>query len=482
MDVQLRRGIVPALVALLLGAAPGLADTATGLAAISESSVQASVDYLASDELQGRGSGAAGGALAGDWLADQLEALGVQPAGVEGTYFQPFEAAGQRMRNVLGALPGREPGEAVLIGAHYDHLGVGHQDGSLDFLRGRGQIHNGADDNASGTAAVLEIARAFVASGVQPRRRVIFAFFDGEERGLLGSQHYVQRPPVAGERVALMINLDMVGRLRERVTVYGAPTGDRLADWLARANEPVGLTLDVKKSLAGNSDHWPFYQARVPVLMPFTGLHPDYHRPSDDTERLNVAGIVKIARLSYGVAALAADADERPVYAQVPDGTGEAMLEQLQAMLGGGEGFGDRLKELGAELGLGDGFSLDRLSDRLQELFSGRGRDRADARRPRLGVTLAADDGRPGVVVQSVTGGSVAAQATMKPGDRIMTFDRQDVLGVDDLRRLVATARGPVEILVEREGKELILRALFPGERAPAAPAPAPGAGEKRWF
>jgi hypothetical protein len=284
-----------------------------------------------------------------------------------------------------------------------------------------------------------------------------------------------------------MINLDMVGRLRERLTVYGAPTGDRLADWLARANEPVGLTLDVKKSLAGNSDHWPFYEARVPVLMPFTGLHPDYHRPSDDTELLNVAGIAKIARLSYGVAALAADADERPVYAQVPDGTGEAMLEQLQAMLGDGEGFGDRLKELGEQLGLGDDFSLDTLRGRLQELFSGRGRgDRADSGRPRLGVTLAPDDGRPGAVVQSVTGGSVAAQATMQAGDRIMTFDRQDVRGVEDLRRLVATARGPVEILVERDGKELILRALFPGERAPAAPAPAPvpapGEGEKRWF
>ncbi len=485
-----RRAIVPALLALVVAAAPALADTSAGLAAISESSVQSSVGYLASDELQGRGSGAPGGALAGDWLADQLEALGVPPAGLEGTYFQPFEAAGQHLRNVLGALPGREPGEAIVIGAHYDHLGLGHQDGSLEFLRGRGKVHNGADDNASGTAAVLEVARAFMASGLQPRRRVIFAFFDGEERGLLGSNHYVKAPPVPGERVTLMINMDMVGRLRDRVTIYGAPTGDRLGEWLARANEPVGLSLDVKKSLASNSDHWPFYQAGVPVLMPFTGLHPDYHRPSDDTERLNVAGIARIARLSFGVAAIACEADETPVYAQVPDGTGEAMLEQLQAMLGDGDGVGEALEELGEQLGLGDGFGLDKLGERLEELFSGGGRGDRGQRggRPRLGITLEQDDARPGVGVRAVTGGSIADRAGLRAGDRIVRFDGQEVRDAEALRRLVADARGPVEVTIEREGGEATVTAEFPGQRvaprpkAEPTPVPAPGGEERRWF
>src|SRR5690606_7881415 len=119
-------------------------------------------------------------------------------------------------------------------------------------------------------------------------------------------------------------------------------------------------------------------QSGVPVLVPFTGLHPDYHRPADDVERLNVAGIARVARLAYGVAAIASDADEAPAYAQVPDGTGEAMLEQLQAMLGG-EGMGDRLKELARDLGLGDDFGLEQLGERLGR-FLGRGR----GQRPRL--------------------------------------------------------------------------------------------------
>ncbi|MCW8141975.1 MAG: M20/M25/M40 family metallo-hydrolase, partial [Planctomycetota bacterium] len=338
--------LVALMTALVLPAA-ARADTGAGLAAIREETARASVEHLASAALEGRGSGARGGHAAGDWLAEQLAALGLAPAGDEG-YFQPFEAQGQRLRNVLAQVPGREPGEAVVIGAHYDHLGLGHQQGSLEFLRGRGRIHHGADDNASGTAAVLEVARAFVASGLQPRRRVVFAFFDGEERGLLGSTHYVEQ--AAGERVALMINLDMVGRLRRAVTVYGANTGDRLGDWLGEANRPLGLELDLRRTMTPNSDHWPFYQRRVPVLMPFTGLHTDYHRPSDVVGKLNVEGIAQIARLCFGVAALAAEAEEAAVFAEAPDGTGEAVLEQLQAMLGV-ERFGERLRELRERLG-----------------------------------------------------------------------------------------------------------------------------------
>ncbi|MCO5167111.1 MAG: M20/M25/M40 family metallo-hydrolase [Planctomycetes bacterium] len=459
------------LVALLAPA--GRADTAAGLAAIREESVRASVEHLASDALEGRGSGARGGHAAGEWLAGQLAALGLAPAGDDG-YFQPFEAQGQRMRNVLAHLPGREPGEAVVIGAHYDHLGLGHQQGSLEFLRGRGRVHNGADDNASGTAAVLEVARAFVASGLQPRRRVVFAFFDGEERGLLGSTHYVEQ--ATGERVALMINLDMVGRLRRAVTVYGANTGDRLAGWLEEANRPLGLELDLRRSMTPNSDHWPFYQRRVPVLMPFTGLHTDYHRPSDVVARLNVEGIARIARLCFGVAALAADAEDAAVFAEAPDGTGEAVLEQLQAMLGV-ERFGERLRELRERLGVGEGEGLERVGERLRDLLGGRGRgERGPAARPRLGVTL--EGGGPGARVQAVTPGSLAERAGVRPGDRIVRFGGAEVRDPDGLRALVAGARGPVEVEVERRGGRAVVVARFPGE----APAPVPDADGRRWF
>lgn len=493
-----------ACLGLLVLASPSLADTGAGLAAITQEEVERSVRHLASDALEGRGSGAAGGEEAGEWLAQQLAAIGVAPGGEDGTFFQSFSNEKEDMRNVLGTIEGREPGEAVVIGAHYDHLGLGHQDGSLDLFNGKGQIHNGADDNASGTAALLEIARAFKASGVQPRRRVVFAFFDGEERGLLGSNYWVKHPTLTGLRVTLMINLDMVGRLRDKVTVYGAPTGDLLADWLARANEGLGLELDLRKTITGNSDHYPFYQAGVPVLMPFTGLHTDYHRPSDDIERVNFDGIAKIARLSFGVAAIAADAVEPAAYAKAPDGTGEALLEQLQAMLGV-EGFGEKLQGLRERLGLGKGGednALEGLAERLQDMFRGGG-DRGDrgtpAARPRLGVTLAGEsDDREGVLVRTVTGGSLAEGAGIRAGDRIVSFAGATVTDVEDLRTRVGAAKGKTDIEVLRAdgGAREVVAVDFGGDVAPTprperprrqprpepAPTPAPDEEGRRWF
>jgi hypothetical protein len=463
-----------ACLGLLLLASPVLADTAAGVAAITPDAAERSVRHLASDALEGRGSGAAGGEAAGEWLAAQLTAIGVAPAGEGGTFFQSFSDANEDMRNVLGTIEGREPGEAVVIGAHYDHLGLGHQEGSLDLFNGKGQIHNGADDNASGTAAVLEIARAFVASGVQPRRRVVFAFFDGEERGLLGSHYWVKHPTLVNLRVTLMINLDMVGRLRDKVTVYGASTGDLLPDWLARANEGLGLELDLRRSITGNSDHYPFYQAGIPVLMPFTGLHTDYHRPSDDIERVNFEGVAKIARLSYGVAAIAADAEQPAAYAKAPDGTGEAMLEQLQAMLGT-EGFGEKLQDLRERLGLGkgEGNALEGLAERLQGLFGGDRGDRGrGAQRPRLGVTLEGEAEGPGALVRSVTPGSLAEGAGLRAGDRIVGFSGAAVKDVEDLRARVAAAKGRVELELVRGdgGARETVSVDFGGDAAPARP------------
>lgn len=424
--------------ALLLLLSPALlADAAAGRAAIDPEAVRRAVEHLASDALEGRGSGAEGGRAAAEWLAARFAELGVEPGGVEGSYFQPFGQGGLEMRNVVATLPGREPGEAVVIGAHYDHLGT-HQEGALDFLSGRGKIHNGADDNASGTTAVLEIVRAFVASGVQPRRSVVFVLFDGEERGLLGSRHWVQHPTVPGKPV-LMINLDMVGRLRKRLTLYGANTGDRLEAWVEEANAAVGLELDQRRALAPNSDHFSFYQAGVPVLAPFTGLHADYHRASDDAPKVNVEGIVQVARLSYGVAQLAADADATAIFAKAPDGQLEAAWEQVQAMLG-----------------LGDGEGLGRVGERVRELIAGLARGRG---RARLGVTL------DGLTVREVTGGSVAEKAGLRPGDRIVRFGGEEVGSIDALRRRVRAARGAVELEVVRGEAAQRLTAEFGGER-----------------
>ncbi len=467
-----------ALCALLLLPARARAEGAPGAEAIDVARLRANIEHLASDALQGRGSGAEGGRLAGDWLAEQCAALGLTPGGTEG-WFQPFEAQGQRMRNVIALLPGSEPGEAVVIGAHYDHLGLGHQAGSLDFGRGRGQIHNGADDNASGTAAVLEVARAFLASGAQPRRTVAFVWFDGEERGLLGSAALVEQQPFAG-RVTLMINLDMVGRLEDDpLIVFGAPTGDRLQAWLEQANAELGLRLDLRETMTPNSDHASFYRRKVPVLVPFTGLHRDYHRPSDDAARVDVEGVAKVARLTYGVAAQAAGSEHVLAFREVRDGTLEAVLEQLTVMFGDGD-FAERLRDMLG--GPGGEQGREGLPGVLGRLFGGR---RGEAARPRLGLTLEETGG--GLLVRSVTAGSVAEAAGFAPGDRIVSFAGEPVTTLAALRAEVAAARGAVDVVVERGAERVTLTARFGGGDPEPAPSPAPtpegGVPEgPRWF
>ena len=415
-----------------------------GAEAVSAERIAAGIGHLASDELEGRGSGAKGGRLAGDWLAEQCRAIGLRPAGSEG-YFQPFRGQDQDLRNVLAEWPGQEGGdEAILIGAHYDHLGLGYQQGSLEFGRGRGKIHNGADDNASGTVAVLEIARAFVAAKVRCKRRVIFAWFDGEERGLLGSRHWVRSPSLAA-KVTLMINLDMVGRLDEEpLSVAGVPSGDLLAGWLERANAALKIPLRQERGLNANSDHDPFYKRGVPVLVPFTGLHEDYHRPSDDPEHVNAEGVAKIARLSYGVAVQAAQAERAARHQKVPS-AGLGMLAEQFRML-----FGERR--------------------------------RARPGRAPLGVTMGDD----GVTVQAVHGGSIAARAGVRVGDRIRRFDGERIEDFDDLRRAVTRARGAVTLDLTRAGRALRVVTRFPGRKPrsrtdPAQPQPQPESGE-RWF
>ncbi|MGE0711673.1 MAG: M20/M25/M40 family metallo-hydrolase [Planctomycetota bacterium] len=438
------RALASLLLTLLLcgplQAAPGF----PGAEAIQAARARSGVEHLASDALEGRGSGTRGGRQAGDWIAEQASAAGLQAAG-DGSWFQPFQGQGQRMRNVLGKIPGREPGEAIVIGAHYDHLGRGEQPGSLDFGMSRGRIHNGADDNASGTVAVLEIARAFQASGQRPRRTVLFAWFDGEERGLLGSRHWVAHPTLP-ERVVAMINIDMVGRLSDTLAIEGAPTGDLFAGWLERANEGLGLRLHLDQSLPPNSDHDSFYKRGIPVLAPFTGLHPDYHRPSDDADKVSVEGIVRIARLCYGVAVQAADAERAPRFAKVRDGSLDLMLDQLQQLFGG--------------------------------------RPKAAPTRARLGVSVDQD----GVTVLRVHAGGVAERAGVRAGDTILAVGGERVRDLAGLRAAVGRARGEVALRVRRGGEELELRAPFEGparEPAPSEPAPrepAPSEPGPRWF
>ena len=215
------------------------------------------------------------------------------------------EVSRRRARNVMGLLEGADAtlrNEVVVVGAHFDHLGLGG-DGSLASEQA-GTIHNGADDNASGTAALLDVAARLATSPNRPARSVLFLAFTGEERGLWGSAQYVKEPALPLENTVAMLNLDMVGRLEDgSLTVFGMATAQEWEEIVGTANE--GLTEPMTLSLLpdgfGPSDHSSFYGEGVPVLHFFTNAHEDYHRPSDDWERIDADGLVRVADLVSAV-------------------------------------------------------------------------------------------------------------------------------------------------------------------------------------
>jgi hypothetical protein len=221
------------------------------------------------------------------------------------------------VRNVIGILDGSGPhaDEAVVIGAHYDHLGHG---GEGSAAPGSREIHNGADDNASGAAALVEIARSLAARKGELDRTVVFIAFTGEERGLLGSAHYVQNPVVPLEKTVAMLNLDMVGRLEDnKLIVSGTGTAAEFDAWVDKLNEMHAFDISKSEGGFGPSDHTSFYAEKIPVLHFFSGLHADYHKPSDDFEHLNVEGMRRIAQFVSEMAWQIATAENRPAYVAV---------------------------------------------------------------------------------------------------------------------------------------------------------------------
>jgi hypothetical protein len=204
--------------------------------------------------------------------------------------------------NVLGRLPGKERTRTVVVGAHYDHLGLGGE-GSL-APNEIGAIHHGADDNASGTATVLEVARLAVARG-EPACDLVFALWSGEEEGLLGSEHWAAHPTVPLSQISANLNLDMVGRAGNgKLQVLGAGTAAGFTELLDAAKPASGLELSVSTSgatLGGSSDHQSFLKRQIPALFFFSGLHADYHKPSDTADKYEAEGGAKVATLSVDV-------------------------------------------------------------------------------------------------------------------------------------------------------------------------------------
>jgi hypothetical protein len=464
---------------------------------------------LADDTFEGREAGSRGGRAAAGYLRDEFKRYGLAPAGDGGGYDQSF---GDGYRNLLGLIEGGDPqrrDEVVVVSAHFDHVGYGTQRNSYGPI---GHIHNGADDNASGTAGLLELAEALGRQEPRPRRSVLIALWDGEEKGLLGSKHWVAQPTLSLDRVELMINLDMIGRLRDnRVELYGTRTGHGLRRLVSGANS-ANLLMDFTWEMKDNSDHYSFYQHDVPVLMPHTGLHDDYHRPSDDAEKVNLDGMADVVRFVLELTYAAADANSLPEFRQSSRSDAprhrsalEAELPRLPSRLGvrwdhrqaetngdvwitgvvsgspaerGGLRAGDRVAVFGgvpitadvafAPIVLASPVDVDVDVERGGETVALR--LQLDGQPLRLGLSWRADEGEPGtVVVKRVVPGSPAGLAGFRLGDRIYQISGHDFVDNDELIAKVAAAGAPLTLQVERDGRLMNLTVEMPVESPQAS-------------
>ena len=236
-------------------------------------------------------------------------------AGATIDYVQRLSLNRRTVRNVVGVLDGSDAGrarQAVVLGAHYDHVGLG---GRFSNAPGRtGEIHNGADDNASGIAALIEIAGSAAADRDRFPRSLVIVAFAGEERGLLGSRHYVSAPTLPLADTVTMLNLDMIGRLNGVVEVGGLDSVPSIRADIDAAAKVAGVTVRSGGPGAGRSDDASFVDRRIPALHFFTGFHDDYHRPGDDWDRIDTTGIARVATLAFEVAARIAARQDRPAF------------------------------------------------------------------------------------------------------------------------------------------------------------------------
>lgn len=284
-----------------------------GLLSINQTSAEAFVGFLASDALEGRQAGKSGGYAAAEYIKSVLQDIGLKPLSGD-SYFQNFEAYGKErrksirysvhpdsiakykeekssqkleMKNILVCIEGKNKEEYVVVGAHYDHLGINEA-----FIEDK--IYNGADDNASGVSAVLQIAKAFIISGEQPERTVIFALWDGEELGLLGSEYFMQECSFT-RGIKGYINFDMIGRNNneskpKHVVYFYTESHPSFGNWLKEDIRTYNIDLEPDYRAwdkpIGGSDNASFAKRNIPVIWYHTDGHPDYHKPSDHIDKI----------------------------------------------------------------------------------------------------------------------------------------------------------------------------------------------------
>lgn len=310
-------------------------------------------------------------------------------------------------RNVIGFLPGADPNrraEVIVIGAHYDHLGYGEV-GSLAFEPG--EIHHGADDNASGTAGLLELARLLALQRDKLPRSVLFIAFSGEEEGLVGSAYYVRNATVPTDKIVAMINLDMIGRMtNDRLFVSGIGSSPQWEEIVKSANTD-GLTLNLGQASTGGSDHTSFFMANIPVLFFFTGMHPNYHRPTDTWEKINYEGQAKVVAMVERVVRHLAQRDQRIAFSRPV---------QAPQPAGSRRGF-----------------------------------------RVRIGLIPEYSEEGKGVLLSGVVPGSPAEKAGLKAGDRIVAVMGKPVRNVQELTQLYDQMEPdkPVPFTIVRNGQEM---------------------------
>jgi len=320
----------------------------------------------------------------------------------------------ERAENVVGLLPGADPDlrdQRVVIGAHYDHLGFGHF-GALD-RQAEGKVHPGADDNASGTAVLMEVARRIAKLPVKPGRTIVFAAFSGEELGLYGSRHFIEHRDSTAA-IKTMINLDMVGRLREnRVTVFGARSGENLSALVTRSARGLGLEVTESNDV-GRSDHMSFYSKKIPVLHFFTGTHGDYHRATDTWEKLNFEGMARISDLVMATALDIANSKEPIHFVSLPS--------RSPPKMGSAGGVGVYLGTI-----------------------------------PDYGAVA------NGVRLAGVSSGSPAAQAGLREGDVIVRVGDKAIQNIEDLTDALQAHKSgdQVNVVVLRAGATVTLRATL---------------------
>ncbi|MFZ1702618.1 MAG: M28 family peptidase [Pyrinomonadaceae bacterium] len=444
---------------LILSVTIGYAQTAPPAGVdLVQKNLRKHITYLASDKLEGRRTGTPGATYAAGYIANQFAKLKLRPGATgkngKAGYLQQFGYTPSALNkadetpktekprtayNVIGILEGRDKalrGEAIVVGAHYDHLGRGGQ-GSL--VANSTEIHHGADDNASGTAAIIELARQF-SLAKNNKRTIIFIAFSGEEEGLFGSKYYANNPVFPIEKTVAMFNLDMVGRLHDnKLTIGGIGSASEWKELVEKHNinqaaiipnsNTGGMTyiktdvpplnifnLTLNEDGVGPSDHASFYLKQMPVLFFFTGTHLDYHKPSDTADKINYEGEENV--IAY-IAALVKEVDQNPV--------------RPTYTVAKSSGTGGRVS---VSVSLGTIPSYAEFTD--------------------------------GMGIDGVRAGSPADKAGLKANDKIVKLAGNDVKNITDYMTAMGTMKAgdEYEVVVKRGGETLKLK-IVP---APAAP------------